>query len=178
VAGQSFLRVLELLPPHVRLVVVAQQHRPRLARTRTTVGLAHGTVDYSGLDRRLPVGIRARVERILQHAEDVAVHRRSPGNLVQLLAIGWARKQDAFLAHVPEDLPRAAQTLEELEHRPDGILDPTIRAQCESGVTRPDVSNGYRKTQLTTAGLGHRGLEQSCAQRGELELAHRPLQAE
>jgi len=178
VAGQARLGLLELLPGDVGLVVIAQEHRPCLHRSRIAVSPAHGTINNFRLYRRLAVRIGARVEWILQHTNDIAIDGVSPRDVFHSLTVGGPGELQRIAAHVCQYLTGTAEALEELEYQSNGILNSPVRIHHQAGILGPDVSNRDRHSQLTTACLRHDGIEQPSSQHRQLKLAHGALEAE
>jgi hypothetical protein len=66
VGGELLLVALELRPVDVPLVVILQEDLTLLQATVMTIGLAGAPIDDLGAVLALTVGVRARVERVLQ----------------------------------------------------------------------------------------------------------------
>ena len=178
VPSQPLLVALEMLAVDVALVVFPQQHGPLIHRQPVTIGLAGSTVDDLGLALGLPVGIRARVARVGQNGDDVAVRWLTPLQSDEALAIRGSREEEPFSAHVEMGLSSATQAIEEAEDDTNRLLDSAVWVELESGILVPYVTDGYRGSQLSSSRLGSRCVDQTLADQRQLELAHRPLETE
>jgi hypothetical protein len=178
IARQALLILFELFPCDVRLVVIAHERRPCVHRSPPSVGFAHGPFADRRPRLRLAVSVGPRVERILQDGDHGAVDGRPPCDGESVPAVHRTRHGQALAPHVQQDLPGAAQAVEEPEDDADRLLDAPVRIHHQPQLDRPDIADRDRHSELTSARLGQGGLEQTLAQERELELAHRALEPE
>jgi hypothetical protein len=179
VAPQAFLGVLEVIPRDIACVVIAQQNGPRRHGPRVTVALREPSFDELRPAARFSVGVGARIEGILQHTDDVAVGRLDPANRPRAaFGVGRPREQHAFAAHVVVDLPSALEPREQAEDSANRILDPAVGVHLQAGVEGPEIADGHGNAKFPALGLGLSPFHQTTTHEGQLELAHRALEAE
>ena len=175
VPRQALLVLFKLVPRDVGLVVIPHERGPRFHRAPAG-GLAHGALDDHRVGLRLAIGVRARIEGILQSRDDGAIHGRAPPHGGRVLAVQRARDGQGLAAHVQQDLPGAAQAIEQPEDGAQRLLDPPVGIEHQAQVGRPDVTDRDGHPQLASTRLSLGGLEHALAQQRELELAHRALE--
>ena len=168
----------ELRPVDVAFVVILQQNLPFLKRFAVAVALAGASVDDLGALLAFAVGVGARIERVLEHRDHVAVADRRPVEGDQLLAVGGPREVDLLGRHRQQHLPCAAQLAEPREDQPDHFLDPQVGIEAETDLAMPDVADRHADAQLAAARLGAGGVEHAGAQHAEFELADAALHAQ
>jgi len=178
VPGEEALVSLERIPRDVGCMVVAQHHGPLRHRPCMAVGLLESTAGKRRPMRGLPVDVRPCVEGVLQHADDVAIGGEHPLQRPLSLGIDGPGKQEPLAAHVLVYATCALEPLEETNDRPDRLLYSPIGVHLEPCLTRPEIADRDRNAELAALGLGLRTFDESPAHEGELELAHRALEAE
>src|SRR5580704_4682257 len=97
VDGELLLVPFELRPVDIAVVVILQQNLPVLKRLVVAIGLARPSVDDLGALLTLAVG--ARIERVLEHGNYIAVADRRPLEGDQFLAVGRPREVDPLGEH-------------------------------------------------------------------------------
>ena len=178
IASDPLLVALEGRPIDVARVVIAEQDRPLRRRAAMTVALAGPPLDERGPVARLPVGIGACIERILQQADDVAIGRQAPAQGIEPLSVGGTGKEQSLSTHVLVNLAAAVEPIEQAEDGVHSLLDATIGVDLEAGFAGPEVANGNRKSELSALHLLERSFDQSASHQCQLELTHGALEAE
>jgi hypothetical protein len=142
------------------------------------VALAGTSVDDLGALLAFAVGVDARIERVLEHGDDIAVADRCPLKADQLLAVGRPREVDSLGEHRQQNLPCAAQLAEAGEDQPDHLLDPQVGIEAKTDLTMPEVADRHADPELTAPRLGAGGIEHPSTEHAEFELADAALHAE
>jgi hypothetical protein len=177
VGGQLLLVALELRPVAVPLMVLLEEDLAVLQGAVVAIGLAGAPVDDLGAMLALTVGVGARVERVLQDRNDVAIADRRPLEGDHLLAVRRARKVYALGLEGEVDLPSASKQAKSTEDQPRRFLDPGVRIKTQADLAMPDVTDGHRNPQLASPGLRTGRVVHASAQDAELELADAALHA-
>jgi len=76
--GKLLLVPFEFRPLDVALMMVLEENLPLLERLAVAVALAGASFNYLGTLLAFAVGVGARVERVLEHRDDIAVADRRP----------------------------------------------------------------------------------------------------
>jgi hypothetical protein len=76
------------------------------------------------------------------------------------------------------DLPSASKQAKSPEDQPRRFLDSGVRIKTQAGLAMPNVADGHRNPQLSAPRLRTGGVEHTCAQDAEFELADAALHAE
>src|ERR1700741_5242744 len=142
------------------------------------VSLASATVDDLCAVFALPVGIGARIERVLQHRNYITIADRRPLERDHLLRVRRTGEVHAFGPERQVSLPGAPELAEPTEDQPCRPLASDVWVQAQSDLSMPDEPYGHRDPQLPPPRLRTRGVEHPRAQDSELELTDAPLHAE
>ncbi len=122
VAGKQRLITLVLCPADVAFVMILDEHFPCAHRLAVAIALARTTIDDRGALLALPVAVDARIERVLENRDDIAIPDRPPLERRQCPAVRRIGKVDVLGRHPQQHLAGAAQLTELLEHQPDYLL--------------------------------------------------------
>src|SRR5260221_564837 len=148
VAGEQRLITLVLCPADVAFVMILDEHFPCAHRLAVAIALARTTIDDRGALLALPVAVDARIKRVLENRNDIAIPDRPPLERRQRPAVRRIGKVDDLRRHPQQHLAGAAQFTELLEHQPDYLLQPPIRIETEADVPVPGIADRDRDSQL------------------------------
>jgi len=175
---QLLLVALVVFPTDVTLVVILDEHLPGPCRLSVPVTPPGTPVDDGGALLTLPVDVNARVKRILEHRDDIAVADREPGEAGHAALIGRPREVDLIRRHRQQHLAGAAEFAEAGKDQPDHFLQPEIRIEPQACFAMPDIAKRHREAQFAPARLRPGGIEHPRSEYAQLELADVALHAQ
>ena len=175
--GQRLI-ALVLRPADVALVMILDEHLPRVHGLVVAIALARTAIDDRGPLLALPVGVDPGIEGVLENRDDIAIPDRPPLERRQRPAIRRIGKVDVLRRHPQQHLAGAAQLTELLEHQPDHLLQPSIRIEAEADVPVPGVADRHRDPKLAAPRFRSYRVVHPGSDDSQLELADAPLHAE
>jgi hypothetical protein len=99
IGREQSLVPLELRPFDIALMVILQQNLTLLKRLSVPIALADVAVDEFSAFFAFAVGVSPRIERILQHRDDISIADGTPLEGNHTLAIRWPRKVNSLTTH-------------------------------------------------------------------------------
>jgi hypothetical protein len=102
------------------------------------------TLDYDGALLAFPVHVDARIKRVLEDRDHVAVADRHPVKAGHATFVGGAWEVNLIGFHREQHLARAAEFTEANVDEPDHLLETQVWIESKSGFTMPDVAERNR----------------------------------
>jgi len=178
VLGEHAQVRLEPRPVDVALVVVADQNVPVGYRPVVAGGFHRATVHQPGPPLGSAEGVGAGVDRVVQDLHDAVTGRRAPLDPSNRAVAPDHGQLQLCHTRPEEDLARAAEFPELLEHQPDRRLHPLVGIDLDPVVLAPAIARRQLEAQRAPTGLGVPGGEAALTQEAELVFGHRALQAQ
>ena len=141
-------------------------------------GLHRAAVDDARPFALAAEGVGAGVERVVQDLHHAVVGGCPPLDPTNDAVAPDHGQLKGGVADPKEDLPGTAELLELGKDEPDHLLNPLVRIELDPVVLAPDQTRRQREAERATVGLGVTCSKAPLAQKAELVLGHRSLQAE
>ena len=178
VEGELLLVTLVFRPVDVAFMMVLDHHLPCPDRLAMPVTPPCSAFDDGGAFLAFPVHVNARIKRVLENRDHVAVADRHPVEAGHAAFIGGAREVDLIGFHREQHLARAAELTEAGEDEPDYLLETQVWIEPKSDFAMPDVAERNRYSQLAPAGLLPGSVKHPRPQHAEFELADAAFHAQ